>query len=87
MLPGRAVALSSVRLMGRPAAFIKTLTCIRGLCGNPERPIAHPDVQMLCLAGTGPWTKTPEQVRRNDRLAGTACKGSSCTIPKECRQP
>lgn len=58
--------------------------CIGGLCTEPSHPMTVDDAVMLCLAGTGVGTRSPQQV---ERLAlGLNC-GTPCRIPKPCRQP
>lgn len=64
-----------------PMHGLKDGTCINGLCREPSASIGVDDAVMLCFAGTGLGTTSP------DRLAMALNCGSPCRVPAVCRQP
>lgn len=58
--------------------------CENGLCQAPDRELSSADKSALCLAGTGDWKRTPEQLRRVTLARG--CMGD-CFLPAACRKP
>jgi hypothetical protein len=58
-------------------------SCRGGLCQLDRRPITSDDRLALCLAGTGPWSGSPEQRSRVALALG--CR-PPCDVPAQCRQ-
>jgi hypothetical protein len=58
--------------------------CSKGLCQATERDLTAADRLALCLAGTGEWKRTPEQLRQLTLARG--CMGD-CFLPAACRKP
>jgi hypothetical protein len=70
-----------------PTLLGNTGTCAHGFCSvDPARPLTLDDVKRLCFAGTGPWTPSADQSRR-DFETWTACLGGTCKVPVDCLQP
>jgi hypothetical protein len=63
--------------------------CLAGLCTDAMVPLDEPEVERLCLAGTGPWTNSVVQQKRL-AAARAACGpngNGTCKVPPECHQP
>lgn len=59
-------------------------TCEKGLCQAPARPLLSTDKLALCLAKTGAWRRTPEQLERI--TLARACT-DDCQLPANCLVP
>lgn len=58
--------------------------CENGLCQNSDRDLTHADRLALCLAETGLWKRSPNQIER--LTLARACH-PPCVLPAQCRQP
>jgi hypothetical protein len=59
-------------------------TCENALCQAPERPLTAADRLALCLAKTGRFERTPQQLER--LTLARACTGD-CVLPASCQKP
>ena len=61
--------------------------CVHGLCATGA-PLSERDVNALCLAGKGDQRSVSQALLNQVIAAGNAaCRGKSCTLPKDCRRP
>ncbi len=59
--------------------------CEKEIRQAPERDLTPDDRLSLCLAGTGPWKPTPDQL---ELLTATrACQPPNCSVPSMCLKP
>jgi hypothetical protein len=56
-------------------------SCVHALCQAPAQELTSADRTALCLAGTGPFERTPLQLERV--TTARACRGD-CTVPAGC---
>jgi len=63
----------------------REFTCTKDLCQASTRELSGVDRFALCLAETGPWTRSVPQLERT--TLASACRPPSCHLPDQCMRP